>query len=328
MEINKLILLFGKEYKNNELIEICKEDNFDIIKNVQEWMESDYYEDSESDVYAENFKNGYSLYFEDELYFLDIQNGEYGESGNYYFTCIFLYIQKNDEYNSFKSELPFNIKVNDTKEIIRKKLGTNYKRHDFLNEDIWEDFDKYELFVTYDNNDKLQTITIQMLEKYKIIENKTNHNQITLSQLTDIIQWSGLKSIEEYNTTLSDICKSEKYNQYKYLFEDIQKSLSDENTKNINLPQDLVSDILDTLGMVVFKRTASNTLSSLSYEFGENAIRLAHEWAMYIRQNGWEDVLNYHYEDETILKTSDALVQYGYDKINRLYERTNISLND
>jgi len=326
MDIEKVFLMFGKEYKDKELNNFFKQDGLDIIKEVKKWMKTTTYEGLESDVYASNFENGYELIFEDQLGFISVEDGRYGESGNYYFTCIFLYIQKNDEYNSFKSELPFNIKVNDTKEIIRKKLGTNYKRHDFLNQDIWEDFDKYELFVTYDNNDILQTITIQMLEKYKIIENKTNYNQITLSQLTDIIQWSGLDSIEEYNSTLSDICKSKKYNQYKYLFEDIQKSLSDENTKNINLPQDLVSDILDTLGMVVFKRTASNTLSSLSYEFGENAIRLSDEWALYIRQNGWDDVVNYHFEDETILKTSDALIQYGYNKINKLYERTNISL--
>ena len=151
--------------------------------------------------------------------------------------------------------------------------------------------------------------------------------QTTLSHLTDIIQWSGLKSIEEIVNLILPICDSnQEYLEYKKLFENIQQSVSDENLKDTMLPNELVSKILDNLGMVVFYRKDSNILSSLSYEQAGSRLRLCNEWSAYIREHGFESVMDYSYEDETILRTSDALMKYGFEKIEKVYERTRVEL--
>lgn len=70
-----------------------------------------------------------------------------------------------------------------------------------------------------------------------------------------------------------------------------------------------------------------NALSSLSSENGNShKLRLDSEWANYIRKNGFESVKDYSYKDETIMKTSEALLKYGYEKIWRVYDRTYVKL--
>ena len=167
MEINKLISLFGKEYKNKEFIEFFSNDDFDIVADVKKWMNSDYYEDSESDVYAENIKKGYSLVFDDELDFFDIEDGRYGESGNYYFTCIHIYAQGVDEYDEYQDELINGINIKNTKEEVRYKLGNNYKRHDFLDVDIWENINGVKIFIDYKNKETPQIISLSLVKKNK-----------------------------------------------------------------------------------------------------------------------------------------------------------------
>lgn len=170
-----------------------------------------------------------------------------------------------------------------------------------------------------ENNEEIEKPTSETIQEKKI----------TLSQLSSIIPWAGLKTIEEYNDILSNICKDEEFKEYTYLFEDIQYSANDDKLKETKLSTNLVSEILDKLGMVIFYRQNSLTLSSLSYE-KENTQnpRLCHEWAHFIRKNGFENVQDYSYLDETIMKTSQALIRYGYEAVEKVYERTQISLED
>ena len=93
--------------------------------------------------------------------------------------------------------------------------------------------------------------------------------------------------------------------------------------KDIKLPENLVSLMLDDLGLVVFYTENSNTLSSFTYE--DNGSKIIHqkEWCKRIREEGW---LKYPNRDVTVIKTSYALIKYGYEIIEKAYERTIVSL--
>lgn len=151
--------------------------------------------------------------------------------------------------------------------------------------------------------------------------------QITLSQLADILQWCGLKTVEDITQIiLSVIISNNQWDEYKKLFENIKQSVSDDELKDIVLPNELVSNILDALGMIVFYRKDSNSISSLSYEPNEHNLRLTNQWSEFIRKNGFNSIKKYNSENETILKTSDALFQYGFKTIDKVYERTLVEL--
>lgn len=151
--------------------------------------------------------------------------------------------------------------------------------------------------------------------------------QITLTQLADILQWCGLKTVEDITQIiLSVIISNNEWDEYNKLFENIKQSVSDDKLKDTMLPDELVSNILDALGMIVFYRKDSNSLSSLSYEPNEHNLRLTNQWSEFIRINGFDSVKKYNHENETILKTSDALFKYGFKIINKVYERTLVEL--
>jgi len=149
MDIYNLINLFGKEYRDKELVEFFKQDGFDVVTSIQNWMKTSVYKGMESSVYAENINNGYSLHFEDELDYLDIEDGKYGESGNYYFTCIHIYSQNADGYSEYKGELINGVKITNTINEIRELMKEQYKRHEFLDEDIWDNGDGYSVNINY-----------------------------------------------------------------------------------------------------------------------------------------------------------------------------------
>lgn len=149
----------------------------------------------------------------------------------------------------------------------------------------------------------------------------------SLFHFSNLIQWSGLKTVEDIEQTILPIVNNrEEYKEYKSLFENLSESVNNDALENTMLPNELVSSILDILGMVVFYRADSNTLSTISYERDDNALIFWHQWSEHIRENGFESVQDYSYEDERVLKTSDALMRYGYETIEKLYERTNVSL--
>lgn len=150
MDIYKLIDLFGKEYRDKELVDFFKQDGFDVIEKIQKWMETSAYKGMESSVYAENINNGYSLHFADELDYLNIEDGKYGESGNYYFTCIHIYAENADGYSGYKDKIINDIKITNTKDEIRMLMQEEHKRHEFLDEDIWNNKgDGYSVYVDY-----------------------------------------------------------------------------------------------------------------------------------------------------------------------------------
>jgi len=167
------------------------------------------------------------------------------------------------------------------------------------------------------------------LKKYESNTFSLLSGKLSLLNLSNIIQFSGLKTIKKIELAILHVIdNNHEFSEYKTLFEDLESSANDEEVKHTVLSDELVSIILDSLGMVVFHRKNSNTLSSLSYKQEGSKLRLNQEWSAYIRDNGYESVINYTYEDETILRTSDALLKYGYKTIERVYERTNTSLDD
>lgn len=160
-------------------------------------------------------------------------------------------------------------------------------------------------------------------EEIEIIIDKT----ISLKQLSNIIPWAGLKTIEDYNKKLIQLCKEKKeYEEYLYLFEDFKRSANDLKLKEIILANNLVYEILDTLGMVIFYTKNSNTLSSLTYEDEDDTIVHQEEWSKTIRDKGWGKILQNSNDHVEILKASDALITYGYEIIEKVYERTRVRL--
>jgi len=149
MKIDKLLTFFGKEFKGKELNEFFRKDNFNVIKEIKNYMKTDLYEGAESVVYASNEENGYSLVFEDELDYLNIEDGNYGESGNYYLSCIHFYSQGKDGFNVYKDKLINGIKMINRREEIRTLMKKPYKSHNFLDEDIWGNINGFRVFVNY-----------------------------------------------------------------------------------------------------------------------------------------------------------------------------------
>lgn len=204
-------------------------------------------------------------------------------------------------------------------ELNRIEIGLLYNMcNQILGEsEIWDEYS----IITGEKLDSLRKFRDYLYEM-KILPS------ITLTKLSNIIQWSGLKTVEEITKTIFPILENnQEWIEYKPLFENLVDSVNDDELKYTTIPDELVSNILDTLGMVVFYRANSNTLSSLSYEQEGSELRLSHEWSQYIRDNGYKNVIEYNYEDETIVRTSDALLKYGYETIERVYERTNASLD-
>lgn len=161
MNIDKLIKLFGKEYRDKELVNYFKQNNFDILKAVQKYMKSTIYQDEKSTVYAENYIDGYLLIFEDELDYFSIEGGQYGNNGKYYFIDISFFGKNNNEgYKQYKGEIIRSITIDDTREIIRNKLGNDYTRHDFLDVDIWDNIDGIKVYIDYRNQNLPRVISL------------------------------------------------------------------------------------------------------------------------------------------------------------------------
>lgn len=156
-------------------------------------------------------------------------------------------------------------------------------------------------------------------------ESDNKKPSLTLSQLSSIIPWAGLENIEAYSKILNPLFQQKDYKDYKYLFNDLEKSVNEDLLNSIELPILLVNDILDSLGMVAFYDKNINSLDSLTYD--ENGEIIHHkDWTQMIREEGWEKVLSYSNENITILKASYVLQKYGYDILEKLYERTHIDL--
>ncbi len=151
MKIEQIISLFGKEYKDSKLNSFFNQNSLNITDEVHKYMKTSTYKGMESRVYAENEENGYFLHFSDKLDFFDIEDGIYGESGEYYLDTICFYAQNVKGYNQYQGELINDVKMTDSKEEVRRKMGENYKRHDFLDEDIWEYTENIRVFANYGN---------------------------------------------------------------------------------------------------------------------------------------------------------------------------------
>ncbi len=162
MDIDKLIELFGKEYRDKKLVDFFKENGFDVVKSVQEWMKTKYYKGAESSTYAENINRGYSLHFSDELDYFNAEDGKYGESGRYYFTSVYFYSDGADGYHQYEGELVNGIRITDTRDEIRALMEKPYKGHDFLDRDKWEDVNGCIVSVNYKGDETPFNICIYL----------------------------------------------------------------------------------------------------------------------------------------------------------------------
>ena len=320
MEIKNLISLFGEEYKNKKVVSF-----FSNILNIIDDIEI---HNNEENAYVDSETMGFDITFKDESAYYN--KGYIGETGNYYLVAYHFYSEGSDDYREYKNELINGIKVTNSRKEIREKMGVLPQIHKNTGADIWNEYNGYKIHVTYkeDETPFMITISLSELEKNKRIKKTIKTKTITLKQLSTLIPWAGLKTIEDYNKKLIQLCKEKKeYEEYLYLFENLEKSSNDINLKNIILPNNLVYEILDALGMVIFYTKNSNTLSSLTYEDEDDTIVHQEKWSKTIRDKGWKKILQNNNDDEVVvLKASDALITYGYEIIEKVYERTRVRL--
>ena len=54
------------------------------------------------------------------------------------------------------------MKITDTQETVRQKMGNNYRRHNFLDADIWNNVNGCQVFVDYKEKTTPQIISISL----------------------------------------------------------------------------------------------------------------------------------------------------------------------
>ncbi|WP_152021157.1 hypothetical protein [Aliarcobacter butzleri] len=154
MDIEKLISFFGMEYKNKEFIEFLSNYNTNVLNDIK-------IDRKIQNAYICNYKDGYEFIFKDESDFK--KEVIIGESGNYYFINTGFYAQGYEGYEQYQGVLINGIKMTDNVEEIRNKLGDNYKRHDFLDVDIWENINGVKIFIDYKKKNTPQIISISLV---------------------------------------------------------------------------------------------------------------------------------------------------------------------
>ncbi len=155
MDIYKLIGLFGKESKDKELIDFFEKESINILKKL-EIEEDTFY------AFIEDKKKGIELIFKDELEFFNLENRNNSKNINYYFECIHCFAQDIDDCNEYKGELLNGIKMSNTKDEIRDLMKKPYKRHGFLDVDIWNNLNGCQVFVDYKERNTPAIISISM----------------------------------------------------------------------------------------------------------------------------------------------------------------------
>lgn len=153
MDIEKLISFFNIEYKDKEFLEFLKYYGVDLIKDIEIDAEIQY-------AFFCNYENGYDLMFDDEAVFK--HTGGIGISGNYYFSCVHFYVQEVDGHNGYNGEIFNGIKMTDKIEEVRAKLKEDYKRHDFLDADIYI-YKDLDIFIDYKKKNTPQIISISLV---------------------------------------------------------------------------------------------------------------------------------------------------------------------
>lgn len=143
----------------------------------------------------------------------------------------------------------------------------------------------------------------------------------SLSKLLSILEWCGLQTIKEIQEHILPGFNNGEFGEYKYLFENLEANRTNKEFFQIKLPIELVVKIIDTMGMVLFYRSDENALFSINYEHQK-----PDEIGVFIRSNGYDAILNYENHDERAMKTSDALIEYGFEIVEKAYERTRVKL--
>jgi hypothetical protein len=198
-----------------------------------------------------------------------------------------------------------------------KKLSTDI--YQIIEENInasehWE-FNYHDVVKCIDKN------AVKLIKKAFMNIHNTIITECSFSQLLTIIEWCGLQTINEIQKHILPIFDDGEFGEYKYLFENLEVNRGNQEFLQTQLPIDLVTKIINKLGMVLFYRAKENALFSINYEHQK-----PDEIGAFIRKNGYEAILDYHVEDETAIKTSDALIEYGFDIVEKAYERTRAKL--
>lgn len=114
-------------------------------------------DEDDFDAYVEKQEFGFCLLFTDEAKFLGFSNQPIGQ-GELYFSTVFFYSENKDNYSEYKSDLPFGLSFNDTRQDVLKKLGPQSwqrlaKDGARVISDRWDNLPDvpYRLHVTYDS---------------------------------------------------------------------------------------------------------------------------------------------------------------------------------
>jgi hypothetical protein len=124
------------------------------------------------DAYIERPKEGFCFIFTDEAEFFGLGDQSAGV-GELYYSGMFFHSEGKDNYNEYKSDLPYSLSFNDTREDVLGKLGQQSwqrlaKDGVRVISDRWDSLPDvpYRLHVTYDKNTgKISIISASIPDK-------------------------------------------------------------------------------------------------------------------------------------------------------------------
>lgn len=205
------------------------------------------------------------------------------------------------------------------------KLEWEKKNDIFLPSPVWNRLRNIARRILSEEWNEFSIITGYELSELSVVFNalakNSIQNNINLHQLFFILEWCGLQTIKEIQEHILPVFNNGEFGEYKYLFENLEANRTNKEFFQTKLPIELVVKIIDTMGMVLFYRSDENALLSINYEHQK-----PDEIGVFIRSNGYDAILNYENHDERAIKTSDALIEYGFEIIEKAYERTRVKL--
>lgn len=149
LDTKDLLSLLGLPKSDKKLIGFMSKNQIQVDQEL--FLGSDEYR-----AYIERPLLGFCSIFTDESYFFGVGDMVIGE-GNLYFSGVFFYSEGKDNYNQYKSDLPFGLSFNDTRQDVLMKLGQQSwqrlaKDGKRVISDRWDDLPDvpYRLHVTYD----------------------------------------------------------------------------------------------------------------------------------------------------------------------------------
>lgn len=151
LDTDSLLLFMGFSSIDENLIDFMKQ--YHIYLEQELSLGNDEYR-----TYIERPKDGFSLIFTDESYFLGKGDSVIGE-GDLFYSGVFFHSEGKDDYSEYKAALPFGLSFADTRPDVLNKLGPQSwqrlaKDGVRVISDRWDNLPDvtYRLHVTYDKD--------------------------------------------------------------------------------------------------------------------------------------------------------------------------------